>query len=275
MVLGKDRVSGLTDVMMLVSFDIEQKRISVMQIPRDTYADYGSKNHKKLNSAASVIGEESLCEFLSSALGVNIDGYLTLELDALRKTVDAIGGVEIYLPERLYYADPSQGLYIDLPAGEQLLDGKKAEMLVRYREGYAQGDIGRIDMQKRFLAALFKKVKSSVTPDSIYTLASSIYPHVRTDVSMPLAAALAVKALGVDTSAVCFVTLPGEAVTGESGASFYVMSKQPTSSVLREYFFADGSVDKKQLFKNSQNEKFAAIYEKDIEYSVVYGNEFE
>ena len=155
LLLGKDKASGLTDVMMVVSLDPNTNNLSVMQIPRDTYADYGSKNHKKLNSAVAVLGsEEKLCDFLSDSLGISIDGYLSLELDAFRKSVDAVGGVEMYVPKRLYYNDPAQNLYIDIPKGQQLLDGKKAEMVVRYRDGYADGDIGRLDMQKRFLAIL-------------------------------------------------------------------------------------------------------------------------
>ena len=276
LVLGKDRTSGLTDVMMLVSLDIENERISVMQIPRDTYADYGNKNHKKLNSAAGLLGgEKELCEFLSNSFGVRIDGYLSLELDAFRKAVDAVGGVPMYIPKRLYYNDPAQKLYIDIPAGEQVLDGKKAEMLVRYRTGYAQGDLDRIDMQKRFLASLFSKLKSSVTADNAYDLVKSVFPHVKTNVTLPLAVALGLKSLSIESSSLCFMTLPGEAVVGESGASFYVMSAKPAARAFEKYFSGSATVDKKMLFRHTTNKKFSDIYSEDFEYSVVFGNEIE
>lgn len=276
LVLGKDRASGLCDVMMLVSIDPEQNAISVMQIPRDTYADYGNRYHKKLNTALKLLGaEEALCEFLSKNLGVAIDGYLTLELDAFRKAVDALGGVRMYLPSRLYYSDPEQGLYIDLPAGEQLLDGEAAEKVVRYRKGYAGGDIDRLDVQKRFLAALFRTVREKVDASNIYGLLREIFPHVSTNVGLPLAVALGIKALDVEPDSLCLMTLPGEAVVGDSGASFYALAKAPAREMIEVYFKESGELDPDLVFCNSKNERFVAIYEKQTEFSISHGNEFE
>ena len=275
LVLGKDKVSRLTDVMMLVAFDTSRDRICVMQIPRDTYAYYGSSAHKKLNTATKILGgEEELCEFLSGALGIGIDGYLSLELEGFRKAIDAIGGVEIDIPVALDYEDPEQNLYIHLPAGKQILDGKKAEMLVRFRDGYARGDLDRLDMQKRFLAALFAKLKTEITAANAYKLATSVFPHVRTNVSLPMAVALGLEAIKVDNSELAFLTLPGEdVVSDKSGASYYVMSLAPTEAVLREYFsMNDIRVDEKSLFKHPTNQKFSDIYYKDFEYSVVFAD---
>ena len=69
--------------------------------------------------------------------------------------------VEFDVHERLYYSDPAQGLYIDLYPGPQVLDGEKAEMLVRFREGYAQKDLKRIEVQQEFLKAFISQVCSS------------------------------------------------------------------------------------------------------------------
>lgn len=262
LILGKDKVSGLTDVMMLASFDTENGRICVLQIPRDTYAEY-SENHKKLNTATKVLGgEKKLCQFLSEALGVNIDGYLSLELEGFRKAVDAIGGVEMELERTLYYNDPAQDLYIYLQKGKQVLDGKKAEMLVRYRSGYVRGDLDRLDMQKRFLAALFDKMKASVNMSNAYELASSVFPYMDTNISLPAFVTLALKALKLDSSDIELMTLPGEdATAGSGGASYYVLSAQPTRRILEEYFVIKAEqIDKKRLFEHPSNEKFREIY---------------
>lgn len=274
LILGKDRASGLTDVMMLASFDPTEKKISVMQIPRDTYADYGSSNHKKLNTATKILGgEEKLCDFISEAFGIGVDGYLSLELDAFREAVDAVGGVEMDIPKRLYYNDPAQGLYIDIPAGKQVLDGRQAEMVIRFRGGYSRGDLDRLDMQKRFLAALFTKLKSSLTSSEAYSLAESIFPHVKTNVSLPLAVALGVEALNVDASSLAFMTLPGEATVTQSGASFYVMSQKPAQRMMEEYFYSSGSVDIEEKFRHRTNQDFDQIYCKDFDFSPTYADD--
>ena len=275
LVLGKDKVSALTDVMMLISFDIKNDRICVMQLPRDTYVDYGNASHKKLNTAVKFLGgEEKLCDFLSSSFGVHIDGYVSLELDAFRKIIDTIGGVEIELPDRFDYEDPEQNLYIHLPAGKQVLDGKKAEMVVRFRSGYVRGDLDRLDMQKRFLVALFNKLKTSVTPSNAYELASNIIEDIDTNIDLALAIALGLEALSVDNSSIGFLTLPGEDVISDrSGASYYVMCAAAARSVLVDCFFADGDrLDEKKQFRHPSNKKFSDIYDNAIEPEVVFAD---
>ena len=268
LVLGKDRAAGLTDVIMLVSFDIENGRICVLQIPRDTYADYGDPSHNKLNSALASLGSEKKLEsFIEKSFAISIDGYLSLDLNAFRDIVDAVGGVEIDLPQALYYSDPSQKLYIDLPAGKQRIDGRQAEKYVRYRAGYAGGDIDRLDAQKSFLSALFKSIKSQIRADNAYSVASSLIGKVNTDVGVSMAVALGLRAISVDESDLLFFTLPGEAaISQKSGASYYVMSKKPTQRILFEYFSCKSSdIDGERRFVYEKYESFVKIYQKDRE----------
>ena len=275
LVLGKDRVSGLTDVMMLVSFDIKDGRICVMQIPRDTYAEYGELKHSKLNSAMAVLGgERALCDYLSSALGVPVDGYLSMELEGFRNVVDAVGGVEIELDSTLYYNDPEQDLQIYLKKGRQLLDGEKAEMLVRYRSGYLRGDLDRLDMQKKFLAALFARLKDTVNSSNAYALAEAVLPHVTTDVSLPLAVALGLEALRVDSSSLVMLTLPGEdIVSPKTGASYYVMSREPAKRIIENFFAKEETnIDPQRLFEHPEYDGFRAIYARDDEPEVTYAD---
>lgn len=263
LVLGEDRVSGSTDVMMLVSFNREDGRICVMQIPRDTYADYGNRSHKKINSARELLGgERELCEFLGRALAIKIDGYLSMDLDGFGAAVDAVGGVEMELDRTLYYDDPAQGLHIYLQKGRQLLDGEKAEMLVRYRSGYVRGDLGRLDVQKEFMKALFLKLKDTVSITNAYDIASKIFPYVETNVSLGVAVSLGCEALKVEPEDITFVTLLGREATGNSGASFYVMDAKASESVIEEYFTdEDITIDPEGLFRHPDNREFQEIYD--------------
>lgn len=274
LVLGEDRVSGLTDVMMLVALDTDNGRVCVMQIPRDTYADYGSTAHRKLNAARGYLGgERALCDFLGRSLGIEIDGYAAIDLDAFGKAVDAVGGVKMTLDSTLYYDDPAQGLHIYLQKGEHTLDGEQAEMLVRYRSGYLRGDLDRLDAQKRFMLAFFNKLRESVTPLSAYRLASELLPYIRTDVDAALAVTLGIKVLRTDPEQICLVTLPGEEVTGKSGGSFYVMSAVSAREIIERYFTA-GTVelDGKRAFRHPTNTDFSRIYDSKVEYSAIFGD---
>jgi LCP family protein required for cell wall assembly len=276
LVTGRDRVSALTDVIMLACFDPAAERICVLQIPRDTYALYGDGRYRKINGAQKELGEDGLRVLLENALGIEIDGYLSLDLDAFGKSVDALGGVEIELDAPLCYSDPSQDLHIDLDSGRQTLDGKQAEMLVRYRSGYLRGDLDRLDVQKKFLAALFDTLRSKVSVANAYELASALLGEVSTDVNLALCTALALEALKLDKSRLLFCTLPGEdIVSRKSGASFYVMAKSPTQRLLAEYFYAEGELDEEKIFLNSSDRDFLEIYQKDLGIGVICADELE
>lgn len=269
---GSDVAAGLCDVMMLVSFDPLNERVFVLQIPRDTYAEYTENSYKKLNGAKNALGSsKELCAFLSDALGIAIDGYVSIDLEAFCTVVDSVGGVEIELDEPMKYSDPYQDLYIDLPRGSHTLNGKQAQMFVRYRSGYATGDLGRIDAQKKFLAAFFAALKERITVENVYEVVSSVADKIDTNVDIPMMIALGLEALKVNERDLLFCTLPGEAVTGKkSGASYYVMTLGSTEKILCEYFCKTREkTDPDRLFEHPDNEDFIKIYRSEREGRVI------
>ena len=276
LIIGEDKTSSLADVIMLVSFDKTTKKSCILQIPRDTYANYGS-SYYKINGALKALGEEGMCSFLEESMGVEIDGYIRLELEGFREIVDSIGGVEINVPRPLKYFDPEQGLYIDLPAGEQTLNGGQAEMLVRYRSGYARGDLDRLDMQKRFLAAFFLQLKEKITPLNIYTIASSAIPYLKTNMTATALVALGLNAVAMEGDDISIVTLAGEdAISPISGASFYVASSPSASEILVKYFGAEeGRFDKNRCFLHPSLDSFKQIYQKRVENKVFLATELK
>ncbi|MBQ8850156.1 MAG: LCP family protein [Clostridia bacterium] len=270
LVAGCDRASGLTDVIMLVSVDTKNNTASVMQIPRDTYAAYTENSYKKLNGAYGALGAKGLCELLSDSLGVDIDSYLVLSPDALRDAVDAIGGVEITLESPMYYSDPEQGLYISLRAGKQTLDGKTAEQFIRYRSGYVDGDLGRIDAQKVFLCGLIESARKNADALTVARVIAALLGKTDTNVTPADGAALAETLLKIENENVFFMTAPGEAVVAEeSGASYYSLSGKAMEEALAKYFGAGaGSFDRERLFLNKRYDSFRRIYEGYSPYEV-------
>ncbi len=271
LVAGEDRTSGLHDVLMLVRVDPSTAHVSILQIPRDTYAAYTDGSYRKLNGAAKRLGGmEALCDFLSGAFDVEIQRYVSLDADVLSTVVDAVGGVEITLPEALHYEDPAQGLSIHLPAGKQMLDGKQAEYFVRYRMGYVRGDLGRIDAQKLFLAALAARLRTSFDLWSATRLVATILPHMDTNLSLGEATTLVRTAFAVDDESVVMLTLPGEETVAEqSGASYYALSAPSTAEVLAHYFGSDSTrFDPDRVFYNPRYESFRRIYETPCDYTV-------
>ena len=269
LVLGMDRQAELCDVMMLVNVNFTKNSITVAHIPRDTYAAYTDGSYKKLNGAYNSLGgARQVASFLSDAMGVEIHHYVCVGLDTVSEVVDAVGGVDVTLPCDMSYRDPEQGLYIDLDKGLRHLDGDLAEKFLRFRASYVEGDLGRIDAQKIFLAAFFEKISSEMSPSLIIKLTEAAN-GVETDLDVSDMLSMGVRCIGVGKKDIGFVTLPGrEAVATESGAWYYVLSKASVEELLTHRFGAKDSFDREGIFYNGKYKSFADIYDGYEEYSV-------
>lgn len=268
LVSGVDRTSGLSDVLMLVCIDREMDEAWVMQLPRDTYAAYTDRSYKKLNGAPQTLGSmEQTCRFLSDALGVEIDRYVRLSPDVLRDAVDAVGGVEIELDRTMYYNDPAQGLSIYLKKGKQMLNGEQAEQLVRYRWGYARGDLDRLDVQKQFLSSFVRTAREKLSLSLAVRLASSLWGEVDTNLKLSELPMLVGEMMELDDESIFFVTAPGSEAIAKSGASYYALSAPSMEKLLCEHFGGEaGGFDRDGVFLNRQNFDFEKIYQSELAY---------
>lgn len=264
LLLGSDTAASLTDSMMLVTVESAQNRATVLQIPRDTYAEYTERDYKKLNGAVNAIGVDGLREFLEETLGVEIDCYVSLNPTALRELVDAIGGVDIDVPQDMTYSDPAQGLEIHLSAGPQRLSGAQAEQFVRYREGYVNADLGRLDAQKMFLRAFAKRCSELTFPETT-RLVGAMLTTVQTDIPIGDAIRLAGVLRACDADTMQAETLAGMAARGESGAWYYVVNRKGAiDSINRclcpETPVGESDFDRRCVFDREENDYFHAIY---------------
>ena len=286
LVVARDRVSGLTDVMMIINYNITDQSLSVMQIPRDTYVELEDYYYHKINGAFTYFannrrGEENanraalrdVADFLEQNLCIKIHYTAQMDLAGFSSIVDAIGGVEMYVPQRMEYYDPEQDLYINLYEGYQTLDGKKAEQFVRYRYGLANGDIGRGDMQKLFMTAFIKKLQSTISianVSKVTELANIVYDCVDTDLSVNDLVFFGKNFLGltggkkVDLENINMFTLPGGAFYYD--LSYYSLNRETTINVINDYFNIydfdiSGSFDTNKIFVNEDSSKSVYMYE--------------
>ena len=285
LLVARDQASGNTDVMMIANYNINKQSVAIMQLPRDTYVNLGGST-RKLNSAYSYFygqldsGEKDrdikalkkFADFLTENLYVEIHYSAYMDINGFGDIVDAVGGVEMYVPERMKYIDKKQGLYIDLYEGYQTLNGDKAEQFVRYRSGYATADIGRQDAQKIFMTAFIKKVTKSLTDlDKVTSLATTVAGCVRTDLTVNDLVFFGKYFVGlggkhkVDLNDVVMITMPGKAFS--YGGSYYCMNKESVVNIVNDYFnIYNFSVkpyfDKKSIFVPADSSSAVDIYNK-------------
>lgn len=159
LLIGRDKGGMLTDTMMFVRVDNDNEEVNIISIPRDTYVNGTDVGVQKLNALYSIGGIEKTVECIEDILGVKIDFHVSITTEVFRDIIDAVDGVDFYVPQDMDYEDPYQDLYIHLKEGQQHLDGDKAEQLVRFRS-YPQGDIQRTQVQRDFIQAIISQKKS-------------------------------------------------------------------------------------------------------------------
>jgi len=270
LLLGVDRIAGLSDTIMLVSLR-QDGSISVVQLPRDTYVEKETgAAGVKLNSIYPAYGAEGLRELIGRTLCVKIDYTVIIGTDVFAKAVDLIGGVEVDVPVDMDYEDPEQDLYIHIKAGKQVLNGKDAEGFVRYRSGYATGDLGRLDAQKIFMKALLATLREKTGLSEASRLAELLMPSITTD--MPLKDCLYFLELVLSPGApgvngLTLRTIPGKAVYSEElKTSFFVIGRsaalETVNKLLNIYSEAipDSLFDRNRAFLKEGDEAFERVY---------------
>jgi len=180
LVLGREQSGDNTDVMFTVQLDGDITHIT--QVPRDTYVESPQLGVVKANSLFALGGIETAKQEVAKLLAAPVDRYLKVNLNGVTKLADALGGVEVNVPERMYYVDNSQGLYIDLYPGRQLLKGKKLEGFLRFRHD-ARGDLGRMERQRQVMAEAFRKLAEPATIAKLPALLQIAGSDMITDLS--------------------------------------------------------------------------------------------
>ncbi len=262
--LGCDRAAGLTDSIMVLALEETTGRVSVLQIPRDTYAAYTDRDYKKLNGALSTLGLSGVKRLLSEGLGVPITYAVSMDLDCVSDVVDAVGGVDIHIPRDMFYTDDAQGLTVAFSAGDQHLDGAQAERFLRFRSGYANADIGRLDAQKQFLQAFWQACEG-LNASTVARIIWAVFPRMQTDLPLPEAMRLTNRLMKGETTECRMLTAPGEAVQGTSGAWYYSLNKEGMCRAVNEYLMPSSPLspdmfDPNGIFDRTDHPDFHRIY---------------
>ncbi len=254
LVCGVDEAETRTDVIFVVNFDSKSGTIKLLSVPRDTYTEVLPSVEDKVNSvgrsipsvvkinavhayAGKEVGMECLEMQLEDLLGIEIDNYVLFNIEAFKAVVDIIGGVDMYVPYDMYYSDPVQGLYINLKEGQQHLNGDTAEQLVRNRQ-YANGDLGRIEVQQMFISAFVDQVLNTDTIISNGpSLIKAAFEYLETDMTITDMLNYAKYIEDVKSSEVLTETIPGYPQY-IGGVSYYIADTSSMGKTVDEIFYS-------------------------------------
>jgi len=237
---GKPR----SDTIILAFLNTYTKKIQLLSIPRDTKIFIEGKGDRKLNAAFRYGGVELTKKVITDLLHLNIDGYFTVDIDGFVNIIDILGGVKINVEQDMNYVDKAGELYIDIKKGEQVLDGRNAMYYVRYRR-YADGDIGRIKKQQKFIKAVLKKIKDFGIVWKVPSIIQEIYRNIKTDLGIKDLISIVNRFREFDIKNVEVDTLPGEGKYIDK-VSYFVVDYDRTREIIEKImrYEADKETDK-------------------------------
>ncbi|HZK60920.1 MAG TPA: LCP family protein [Anaerovoracaceae bacterium] len=228
---------GLTDTIMLASYDMKNQKIDVISVPRDTYyyrEGYVNAAAHKINAIYASDGVIGTARAVSDVLlGIPINYYAVIEYDGVSKVVESMGGVPMNIPIDMVYSDPydTPPLKINIKKGEQVLDGKTSVEYLRFRKDYAEGDIGRVGAQQLFVKAAFKQ---AIGKDLIKVIRTTI-ENVDSDLPLGMAIKIGTNALGLEAESLTTYLTPGASGTSD-GASYWRTDSKEIEQMIRQIY---------------------------------------
>lgn len=240
LIMGVDEDKTRTDVVILAHWEPAARQLNLVSLPRDTMVEIPCPRESKACISPDKLGHahaygyflnrgpELAIATVEGFLGVKVDHYVRLDFDGFAQLIDLMGGIDIDVEKPM---DDVQ-----IPAGRQHLDGKRALQYVRFRSD-GQGDIGRIERTHHFLQAIVDAAPNSGLPDRIPAALVSLAPHMATDLDPMTLIGLAKDWRSGARPALQFVTLPGEP-RYERNLWFWIADPKAKAEIVRRYITA-------------------------------------
>lgn len=239
--------AGRADTIFFLSYDRVKKTLKCISIPRDTMAnvrmiapdgtDLGtSKEHINMQYAFGD-GKDESCRLVKEAVSdilydVPIQGYCSLNMDAIAVAVDILGGVEMVLTD-----NSMESVNAEYVEGAQVTITKEnAEQFIRYRDtDESQSAIARMNRQKELMKAVSERAREKSTEDAdfIVDMYESLKPYMVTNIGNDVLADLLEAKFDSETGV---VDIPGEGVEGEMYDEYHIDEAGVYELVLQMFY---------------------------------------
>ena len=203
--VGNDTSSN-SDTLMLVHVSADRSRVTVVSIPRDSWVNIPGHGMSKINAAYGYGGARLMVQTVEQATGLTVNDYIEVDFLGFVKVIDALGGVNICLPQALN--DAYSGLR--LSAGVHHVNGITALAYARDRHSFATSDLARIQDQQRLVSsALTEAIHSGLlaNPVRLSEFISASLSALTVNQGLNVSA-LADQIRGISTRDVAFTTVP-------------------------------------------------------------------
>lgn len=234
--------NGQSDSLNLVVMNTKTKKAQILQISRDTMVDidiYGVDGKKMMIEPGQIAlqyaygdGEGKSCRLTSEKVsgllyGVDVDMYLSLTMEGMVAATDAIGGVELTIPEDYTDIDPNF-----VQGAEVTLDGEMAEKYVRSRNtDVLDSNNQRMERQSQFMGALIQKMQEIKGNAQYASLYQQLNPYMVTNMTADELKAVSEYEISSEIKKV-----PGEVIE-KDGHAQYIVDNDKLKQIVIEMFY--------------------------------------
>ena len=252
--VSTDLDSQLTDTIIVASYNPNTHKANLLSIPRDTFTGKNKSKataSQKLNAIYNYYRDpQKTLDAVNELTGLDIKYYVLVKTEALIKLVDAIGGVEFNVPIDMYYTDKSQNLVIDLKAGTQIINGEKAEQLLRFRHNnngssypieYGDNDFGRMRTQRDFIVSTLKQ---TLKPNNIFKIGEILdigHENVETNLELSYIKDYIPYAVELNADNIQTAMLPGTTpdISETNRVSVVVINQKEAKELIQSMFYPE------------------------------------
>ena len=227
---GTDKDGTRTDTMMLIYLDGSENQVGLLSLPRDTLTITDEGKRAKLNSAygRNGCGEKGMdwtMTYVQRIIGYRPDGYILVDMELVPKIVDLMGGVDVHLDHHIRVH--TDGVEVYVPAGDAHLNGEEVLATLRYRAGYSNADLGRVQVQRMVITECMKQ---SLLPDAL----ELVQEESLTDLSVGNFLWIG-KTILMSMDNMTSDTLPGYADM-RGGASYFILYRDQVAELVNESY---------------------------------------
>lgn len=247
------------DAMFIATIDNVHKKLKLTSINRDAYVQNipdGSDN-KKITDVLSTSGLGTLMYVVEDNFGIKLDGYVKIDFNGFRDLVDAVGGIDIEIPDNAalikelnIFIDDNrtyQSTYIT-EAGMNHLDGQQALAYSRIRK--TDTTYNRMDRQSEVITAILDKMKTTSVvnyPKMLDVVTDNVVTNIKTAKLLTMAStAIMIKPFAIQKIQTPYAELAYDEQRDDYAWNLFFDMEQ-NRDFLRKYIYEDIEFDPNQI----------------------------
>jgi LCP family protein required for cell wall assembly len=204
-----------TESLLLSFYNPKSKKLAYILIPDQTRLKVDYRDKPTYDTVSNIYargGMQVLRKTVTQLTGTEFPFYVAYDLRHVERLVDLLEGLEFIIPEAMRYMQPEQKIFVNIAAGQQVLDGAKVRELLQYRSEESNGS-SVVDNHRLYVESLLDRANDVNELLLNRNVASTLTRGLDTNFSKRDIELLAGEMKGLNSSRLLFYRMHGQSIT--------------------------------------------------------------